>query len=415
MAGPIRISILADTRDLQQNLSRAEDSMIDAERTAERTGRDIESSFDGVGASADGLASTSSQVAGGLGDLGGALSALPGPLGGIGTGMEALSPAIMGVTGAADLANAAIEKMRLGTVAAKAATIAKAAADKAAAAAQWALNVAMSANPLGLVLIAIVALVAGLVIAYKKSETFRRIVDAAFAKVKDAAGAVADFFTKKVPPAFQAIMDKAGAAKDWITRKFNEVVTFVTGLPGRIRTAAGNLFGAIQDKANAVVGTYSAAGGGVRGKLFDLVDFIGGLPGKVANKARGMFDGIANTATASFNKVIDAWNAIDFSISVSIPSWVPGVGGRKFSVPDVIPDIPRLASGGITTGPTLAWIGDNPGGREAVIPLDKYDLGGSTTNVYMTGTFVGQSKAEFGRWVVSALDEYESQGGRRRG
>lgn len=36
--------------------------------------------------------------------------------------------------------------------------------------------------------------------------------------------------------------------------------------------------------------------------------------------------------------------------------------------------IPALAEGGITTGPTLAMIGDNPGGREAVIPLDKYDL-----------------------------------------
>lgn len=34
------------------------------------------------------------------------------------------------------------------------------------------------------------------------------------------------------------------------------------------------------------------------------------------------------------------------------------------------PDIPHLARGGITTGPTLAVVGDNPGGREAIIPLN---------------------------------------------
>jgi hypothetical protein len=33
--------------------------------------------------------------------------------------------------------------------------------------------------------------------------------------------------------------------------------------------------------------------------------------------------------------------------------------------------IPALKDGGITLGPTLALIGDNPGGREAVIPLDR--------------------------------------------
>jgi hypothetical protein len=33
--------------------------------------------------------------------------------------------------------------------------------------------------------------------------------------------------------------------------------------------------------------------------------------------------------------------------------------------------IPALASGGITTGPTLAMIGDNPGGKEVVMPLSR--------------------------------------------
>lgn len=53
-----------------------------------------------------------------------------------------------------------------------------AAALLAAAAAQLLLNLAFLANPVGLVVIAIAALVAGLIIAYKRSETFRDIVNA---------------------------------------------------------------------------------------------------------------------------------------------------------------------------------------------------------------------------------------------
>lgn len=50
--------------------------------------------------------------------------------------------------------------------------------------AQWALNVALTANPIGVVVAAIVALVAAFVLAYKKSEAFRNIVDKTFSFLK---------------------------------------------------------------------------------------------------------------------------------------------------------------------------------------------------------------------------------------
>ncbi len=49
-------------------------------------------------------------------------------------------------------------------------------ASKIYAAGQWALNAAMSANPISLLVIGIAALIAGIIIAYRKSETFRNIV-----------------------------------------------------------------------------------------------------------------------------------------------------------------------------------------------------------------------------------------------
>src|SRR5688572_10113358 len=52
------------------------------------------------------------------------------------------------------------------------------------AAMQWLLNAAMTANPIGLVVVGIAALTAGVIIAYKKSETFRNGVNAAWAALK---------------------------------------------------------------------------------------------------------------------------------------------------------------------------------------------------------------------------------------
>lgn len=57
--------------------------------------------------------------------------------------------------------------------------------------------------------------------------------------------------------------------------------------------------------------------------------------------------------------------------------------------------IPALAEGGITTGPTLAMIGDNPSGREAVIPLEKMGqfMGGmGGNNVRVTGNLIGRGE-----------------------
>lgn len=62
-------------------------------------------------------------------------------------------------------------------------------------AAQLALKGTMVANPVGAAVVAVAALAAGLIYAYKHSETFRRVVQAAFHGVVDAAKAVAGFFT----------------------------------------------------------------------------------------------------------------------------------------------------------------------------------------------------------------------------
>jgi hypothetical protein len=77
------------------------------------------------------------------------------------------------------------------------------AATVAYTAVQWALNAALTANPIGLVIAAIAALVAGIVLAYKRSETFRNIVDGAFRAV----GKAVSWLGEKASAAFKKIYD----------------------------------------------------------------------------------------------------------------------------------------------------------------------------------------------------------------
>jgi hypothetical protein len=185
-----------------------------------------------------------------------------------------------------------------------------AAKTKIMTAAQTAFNFVLSANPIGLVVIAIAALVAGLVLAYNKSETFREAVQGLFSAVKSAVTGSVEF---------------------------------------------------LKSYLNVVMGFY-----------------------------KGIFNGIATL-----------WNSTIGKLSFTTPSWVPGFGGKGFSVPQ----IPMLANGGIVTGPTLAMIGER--GPEAVIPLNRAGAMGSTTiNVYST-----LADASLPDKLVNALRQYNRRSG----
>lgn len=77
------------------------------------------------------------------------------------------------------------------------------------------------------------------------------------------------------------------------------------------------------------------------------------------------FSGLVDTARGAINTIIGAWNAIDFGFSISIPSWVPEIGGNTFGIDDIVPDIPYLQTGGFTTNEGLAVLHPD----EMVLPL----------------------------------------------
>ena len=114
------------------------------------------------------------------------------------------------------------------------------------------------------------------------------------------------------------------------------------------------------------------------------------------------FTAVLNIYKSIFNGIAKLWNNTIGKLSFEFPSWVPGLGGKGFSVPN----IPMLAEGGIVTGPTLAMIGE--AGPEAVVPLSKMGgMGGVTVNV--NGGLA--TSAEIGQAVVNAIRAYNRSAG----
>ena len=73
-----------------------------------------------------------------------------------------------------------------------------------------------------------------------------------------------------------------------------------------------------------------------------------------ADKIADVFSGVWSAVKGAYNALASGWNRIDIEIGpFSIPDWVPGIGGASFHIADIIPSIPRLATGGYLTGNPL--------------------------------------------------------------
>jgi tape measure domain-containing protein len=104
---------------------------------------------------------------------------------------------------------------------------------------QAALNFVLAANPVGIVIIAIAALAAGLIYAYKNSETFRNIVDSVFRAV----AAVARWLWNTIyAPFFRFLINGFATVADWIGNML-DALSHVPGF-GWAKTAADKMHGA---------------------------------------------------------------------------------------------------------------------------------------------------------------------------
>lgn len=270
---------------------------------------------------------------------------------GISKTFKAVSTAYKGATAAVKLLRAAQLKTKTATIALTAqnrahtfAMRASAAASKAAAVASKAFRAGLAfvTSPIGIAILAITALIAAGVWLYKNWDTVK-------AKAAQLGAKISGIWTKintAVTTAIAAISSRfpaLGAVLSGLWKSVQDVW-------GNIKAIFSNIIGFID---NVFSGNWSAAWGNV-------VSIFG-----------NEFGALANIAKAPINAVISVINMVLSKINemkISIPDWVPGVGGKTLGFN--IPQIPMLATGGIATAPTLAMVGEG-GEPEAVLPLSK--------------------------------------------
>jgi phage-related protein len=127
----------------------------------------------------------------------------------------------------------------------------------------------LTANPIGLVIVGLAALGAALVIAYKKSETFRAIVDGAFSAVKGA---------------FSALSGRVSSFVSEWSAKFAAAVAVVRAIPGTIAGIFAGLGSTLYNAGVAIIGQFAA---GITAKMGDAIQAVQDGLGKIAGMLPG--------------------------------------------------------------------------------------------------------------------------------
>lgn len=124
-----------------------------------------------------------------------------------------------------------------------------------------------------------------------------------------------------------------------------------------------NVFTPLGTAANSVKNTLSGIWTNIKNAFQTVVDKFKTGKTTITTALNGIWSGVKG----AYNALASGWNRIDIAIGpFSIPDWVPGVGGRTFHIPDIIPDIPKLREGGLNLAEGIRWL--HP--HEAVVPLD---------------------------------------------
>lgn len=205
-------------------------------------------------------------------------------------------------------------------------------ATKAFAAVQAALNVVLSLNPIGLVVIALVALAAGLVYAYKHSETFRNIVNGVFGAVKDfvigAVTAIRDFVVSawnNIKAATSATWNGIKAAVSFVV---TAVVAYVTGLKNSVILIW-----------NAIKAASSAVWNGIKTAITAAIGFVVSNVTSRVNAVKAVMSAAWNALSSITSK---AWNGIKTAVSTAISGVTSLVSGIKGKVTSALGNLSGL-------------------------------------------------------------------------
>ena len=232
--------------------------------------------------------------------------------------------------------------------------------------AQKGLNTAMKANAFGLLMMLLTPLIEKLVDMAMHSKTVQKIVQVAFRIIGQVIGTTMKVARQVVEATWHGIKKAFDVVLKaiWTVVKtyFTIYKTIITTVIHAILAVVRPMLDFFREKIPAAFDTVKNA----------LHRAWGGLAGF----AKGAFSAVLGAVRGPINGVISLVNAAIRALNqvhVSVPGWVPGLGGKSFGIS--IPMIPMLAEGGIVlprTGGTLALLAER-GQAEAVMPLNRLE------------------------------------------
>jgi hypothetical protein len=230
------------------------------------------------------------------------------------------------------------------------------AATRAWSVVQFILNAALLANPIVLIVAGILLLIAAIIVAYKKSATFRTIVQAAFGAIRKAVEAVVNFFkgpfrtffTSTLPNFFKQAWEKA---KSITVTVLSAIFNFVKSAPGKIFGFLASLTGRLREIfANA----FQAARSAVTNGISNIIGFIRSLPGRIAALAGTFLNAGKNLGGKIISGIMDGLRAAGGFVSdigSAVKSAINSALNLPFTIhgPGPLPDftIPAFAEGGL--------------------------------------------------------------------
>ncbi|PKM93896.1 MAG: hypothetical protein CVU84_13385 [Firmicutes bacterium HGW-Firmicutes-1] len=218
--------------------------------------------------------------------------------------------------------------------------------------------VAFVTSPIGVVVIAIGALIAIGMLLYKNWDKVKAFMIRIVTGIKDgivnAFNNVVAFFKEWGPKVLIALTGPFGIAVSLIVQNWDTIKVFFSNVWIAIQEIFANVGTWFSEK-------FTAAVEGIKTVFSGIGEFFGGIFDTVI----GTFKGNINMIIGLINFMIDKINGI----SIEVPEWVPEIGGKTIGLS--ISNIPQLANGAYvkhTPGGVLANIGEG-NHDEAVIPL----------------------------------------------
>ena len=181
-------------------------------------------------------------------------------------------------------------------------------------------------------------------------------------------------------PSIASIISGVGSVVMTVAQIIGEAIQFLMPIIQTVITVLLHIGQVVVPAVLAAIGVFaegiSSAINGVKTIFEGVINFITGVFSGNWRMAwegvKSIFVGIFNTLGALFKTPINAVIALINkaiaginSLGITIPDWVPLLGGKSFSIN--IPEIPMLARGGFTNGASIA----GEAGTEAVISFQR--------------------------------------------